>query len=90
MIYPKIKSAEAIDSHSFLIEFDNSQKKKYDINRLLDREMFAPLRNETLFRAVKVDTGGFAVVWSTDIDISEHELWTHGESMHSEVPEKAT
>ena len=81
MNYPKIKSAQAIDSHSLLVEFDNSQKKKYDINRLLDREMFAPLRNETLFRAVNVDIGGFAVVWSNDIDISEHELWTHGESI---------
>ena len=39
MNYPKIKSAQAIDSHSLLVEFDNSQKKKYDINRLLDREM---------------------------------------------------
>ncbi|MEI8033292.1 MAG: DUF2442 domain-containing protein [Chlorobiaceae bacterium] len=81
MNYPKIKSAQAIDSHSLLVEFDNEQKRRYDINRLLDKEMFAPLRDESLFRAVKVDVGGYAVVWRSDIDISEHELWIHGDAV---------
>lgn len=81
MNYPKIVSAKAIDNRSLLIEFDNHQRKSYDITRLLDNEMFYPLKNEALFRAVKVDVGGYAVVWRSDIDISEHELWLHGEAV---------
>ena len=68
MNYPKIISARAIDDHSLLVEFDNHQKKKYDLNSLLDKGMFSPLKNTALFRAVKVNVGGYAVVWRNDID----------------------
>ena len=78
---PRIKSARAIDSHTLLVEFDNCQMKKYDIRPLLNREMFSLLKNQAFFKAVQVDAGGYAVVWNSDIDISEHELWTHGEDL---------
>jgi len=81
MNHPKIISASTIDDHSLLVEFDNHQKKIYDINPLLEKEMFTPLRNAELFRAVRVDVGGYAVVWRKDIDISEHELWVHGKTI---------
>ena len=81
MNQPKIINASAIDDHSLLIEFDNHQKKTYDINPLLEKEMFAPLRNAALFRTVRVDVGGNAVVWLKDMDISEYELWVHGKTI---------
>jgi len=82
MTYPNIKSAKAIDDHTLLIEFNNRQKKKYDITPLLKKEMFSPLKNPSFFKAVQVEQGGYAVVWNSGIDISEHELWTHGQAMH--------
>ena len=81
MNHPKIINASAIDDHSLLVEFDNYQKKTYDITPLLEKKMFAPLKNAALFRDVRVDVGGYAVVWRKDIDISEHELWVNGESI---------
>jgi Protein of unknown function (DUF2442) len=81
MNIPKIKSAEAIDGHTLVILFDNNQRKKYDITPLLNKEMFTPLKKIALFKSVKVDQGGYAVVWNSDIDISEYELWVHGENM---------
>ncbi len=81
MQLPKIKSALAIDNHTLLIEFDNNQKKKYDITPLLSKDMFSPLKNPALFKAVKVEQGGYAVIWNKDIDISEYELWNHGQTM---------
>ena len=81
MIYPRIQSAKAVDSHTLVIEFNNKQKKKYDITPLLERNMFAPLKNPALFKAVQVEQGGYAVVWNSNIDISEYELWTHGQTM---------
>lgn len=60
MKYPKVKSAAAVDNHTLMIEFDNKQKKKYDITHLLDKEIFAPLRNPALFKAVQVEQGGYA------------------------------
>jgi len=79
MKYPKVKSVLAIDEHNLLVEFDNNERKKYDISPLLDREMFLPLKNPALFKAVKVEKGGYAVSWNEKIDISEYELWKHGQ-----------
>ena len=81
MKYPKIKYARAIDDHTLLIEFDNKQIKKYDINQLLENERFFLLKNPAFFKAVKVDQGGYAVVWNNNIDISEYELWINGQDM---------
>jgi hypothetical protein len=81
MNVPKIISAETIDNHTLVVLFDNNQRKKYDITPLLDKEMFFPLKNTALFKSVKVDHGGYALVWNSDIDISEYELWIHGENM---------
>lgn len=79
MKYPKVKSVSAIDEHNLLVEFDNNEKKTYDIFPLLRKEMFSPLRNPALFKAVKVEQGGYAVSWNDEIDISEYELWMHGQ-----------
>ena len=81
MTFPKIQSAKAIDDHTLVIRFNNNKKKKYDITPLLDKEMFAPLKNPALFKAVQVEQGGYAVVWNSSIDISEYELWRHGQAM---------
>lgn len=35
MSYPKVKSVQAVDERTLVIEFDNKQKKKYDITPLL-------------------------------------------------------
>ena len=81
MKYPKVKSAKAIDHHILIIEFDNKQKKKYDVTPLLEKEMFSSLKNPVLFKTVHVEIGGYAVAWDNDIDISEYELWSHGQAI---------
>ena len=81
MRYPKIKSTLAINNHTLLVEFDNNEKKKYDVTPLLSKEMFLPLRNPAFFKSVKVEQGGYAVAWNNQIDISEYELWKHGQTM---------
>ena len=81
MPYPKVQSVEAIDDHTLLVTFDNTQIKTYDVTPLLEKEMFAPLRNPALFKSAQVEQGGYAVVWNNDIDISEYELWRNGQIM---------
>ncbi len=79
MSHPKIKSARAVDSHTLFVEFDNNRRKKYDIRPLLEKDMFSQLKNPAFFKAVQVELGGYAVVWNQKVDISEHELWVHGQ-----------
>lgn len=77
---PNIKSVETIDDHTLLVEFDNDRKRQYDVTRLLKSEMFAPLRNSALFKSAHVEQGGYAVVWNRDIDLSEFEIWSNGQT----------
>ena len=79
MNYPKVRTVEALDSYVLIVTFDNDQTKRYDMSPLLERDMFAPLKNFALFKTAMVEQGGYAVVWNEGIDISEHELWTHGQ-----------
>ncbi|MEN8219270.1 MAG: DUF2442 domain-containing protein [Pseudomonadota bacterium] len=75
---PKIKSAKSIDDHTILVEFVNSQKRKYDFVPLFKKEMFSPLKNPAFFINFQVDSTGCGIVWNEDIDISEYELWNNG------------
>jgi len=43
--------------------------------------MFFPLKTPAFFKNVSVEPGGYAVSWNSDIDISEYELWQHGEEV---------
>lgn len=75
---PKVEKVVALDDHALLVEFNNADKRLYDVTSLLEREMFAPLKNGVLFRSVQIEKGGYAVYWNADIDLSEYEIWTHG------------
>ena len=78
---PRILSATAVNDRTLVVEFDNKQKKQFDITPLLKRTLFSPLKNSALFKAVKVEPGGYAVAWSNSIDISEYELWRNGKDL---------
>lgn len=78
MQYPIIKSAWVMGKHTLLVSFSNGEQRKYDVSPLLEREIFSVLRNPAFFRNVRVDAGGYALVWNEDTDISEYEIWTNG------------
>lgn len=77
---PRIKSVKPHNGHFLIVEFEDKTKKVYDVSPLFDREPFIALKNPAFFRAVKVDSGGYAVYWNEDIDLSENELWTNGKA----------
>lgn len=81
MNIPKIQSAIPQEGRFLVVLFSNGKKKKYDINQLTEREMFLPLKNSAFFKNVSVEPGGHAVSWNSEIDISEYELWQHGEEI---------
>ncbi|NJP09661.1 MAG: DUF2442 domain-containing protein [Leptolyngbyaceae cyanobacterium RU_5_1] len=75
---PRICKAKAIDNHTLMIEFTNQEIKKYDVLHLLENPMFAPLCQPAFFKNLKVEPGGYGIVWNEDIDLSEYELWKNG------------
>jgi hypothetical protein len=79
MSVPKVKNVRVLDGQTLVVTFTNGQKKKYDMTELFKRDMFTPLKNPAFFKNVYIETGGHAVAWNKDIDISEYELWKNGE-----------
>jgi len=75
---PRIASVQAVGPTELLVGFVSGAWRRYDIAPLLERPAFWPLRDPALFRNVCVDVGGYGILWNQDIDLSEHELWTHG------------
>ncbi|MFO7761956.1 MAG: DUF2442 domain-containing protein [Thermodesulfobacteriota bacterium] len=81
MKIPRIKNATPLDDHTLMVVFDNNDKRKYDIRPLLSKSMFEPLKNPVFFKAFNIENGGYAIIWNENIDLSEYELWSHGQPM---------
>ena len=74
-----IKSVKPLDNLVIEITFANGTKKKYDVKPLMQRwEAFKELQNIELFNKVKVDVGGYGIVWNENIDLSGEEIWKNG------------
>lgn len=78
MEYPKIYKAEAISDRILRVIFTNQDVRDYDITPLLDKPMFAPLRQPVFFKSFNLEPGGYGIVWNDEVDLSEYELWKNG------------
>ncbi|MBU4486639.1 MAG: DUF2442 domain-containing protein [Candidatus Delongbacteria bacterium] len=90
MDYPKIKSVKAIPDYKLRVVFLSGDVKIYDCKPLFEKDAFYPLKNEGFFRTVKVDIGGYGIIWDDEIDLSESELWINGYVDISSVAEPGT
>jgi len=76
---PRIKEVKPLENLEILAVFQNDIVKKYDVKPLLKRfDVFKQLENPHLFNMVRVDCGGFGIVWNDEIDLSEYEIWQNG------------
>jgi len=76
--YPKIKSVRTLKEKRLLVTFHNNIQKIYDCSPLLKDDVFSTLINDSLFKSVKADHGGYGIIWNDEIDLSESELWING------------
>ena len=81
---PRISRAKVVDDYTLAVEFSNQEIKRYTCHHLLTVSMFSPLQQPAFFKNFKVEPGGYALVWTDEIDISEYELWKNGVSLDVE------
>jgi hypothetical protein len=73
---PKILSVQPLNDRKLLVKFSNGMEKIYDCKPLIEKfEPFKILENETFFKQVEVDAGGYGISWNDKVDLSEYELW---------------
>lgn len=78
-MFHKVKNVYPKDDMIIEVYFDNNIKKEYDIKTILNKwSIFKKLKDEELFKKVKVDVGGYGISWNENIDLSCEELWKNG------------
>lgn len=83
-MFHKIKSVTALPDYKISIQFSEGITKIYNVKELIEKNpMFKNLKNEELFYGVKVDIGGYGIIWNDDIDISCDELYEKGETIET-------
>jgi len=77
---PKIRKIEPMGALELLVIYEDSQKKKFDVAPYLKMrpDIFAPLSDEKLFKRVRTDILGRALIWNKNIDISGYDVWEAG------------
>ena len=78
IVFPKIEAVTPLPGTKLLVQFVGGEQKVCDCRPLVEQEPFSALANESFFRQVKVDVGGYGISWSDGIDLSESELWLNG------------
>ena len=79
-MFHKIRAAAPLPGYQLLVSFADGCSKLYDLAPLFGCvPALTPLRDVPgLFEQVRVDTGGYGVSWTDEIDLDGTELWENG------------
>lgn len=73
MLRPTAKTVVATDDYKLIIDFDNGEKKEFDVKPYIKGDWYGKLMDINYFKTVTTD--GFTVVWSDGQDICPDELY---------------
>jgi hypothetical protein len=74
---PYVKSVRALDDYQLALEFENEERRIFDVRPYLSRGIFVRLQNPTLFQAARVVAG--SVEWPGGLDLSYDTLYLEGQ-----------
>ena len=82
-MFHKVKAVSALPNYQLSVQFSEGVTKIYDIKPLIKKwPQFKTLEESPeIFFVVKVDVGGYGIVWNDDLDLSCDELFAHGEQI---------
>ena len=68
-----VKEVQPQSDYSLLLTCADGSRKKYNAQHLLEKPIFAPLKNTAFFLTARAECG--TVVWNHDIDIAPEHLY---------------
>lgn len=72
-MYLAVKDVKAIDNYKLILTFENKEVKLFDMNSYLNQGIFKDLKDENLFKAVKVSFD--SIEWPNEADIDPETLY---------------
>lgn len=70
---PKAIKVKAMENYRLLIEFENGEKKVFDVKPYMKHKAFEELKDVEKFKSVKID--GLSISWENGADICPDELY---------------
>ena len=68
-----VKEVQPKEDYTLLLTFADGSAKVYNVRPLLEKAIYAPLKNPAFFLRAKVECG--TVVWNDDVDIAPEHLY---------------
>jgi hypothetical protein len=78
---PYVKSVRALDDHQLALEFENGERRIFDMKPYLSRGIFVRLQNPALFQAARVVAG--SVEWPGGLDLSYDTLYLESQPVEA-------
>ncbi|MGE4284401.1 MAG: DUF2442 domain-containing protein [Clostridia bacterium] len=72
-MYLAIINVEPLQGYQLLLTFDNGEKRIFDMKPYLDKGIFKELRDEKMFKSVRVSFD--SIEWSNQADIDPELLY---------------
>ena len=72
-MYLAVKEVKPIDNYKLILTFENNEGKLFDMIPYLDKGIFQELKDENLFKAVKVSFD--SIEWPNEADIDPETLY---------------
>lgn len=73
MLRPTVINVTAKDNYYVLLEFDNGEKKAFDVKPYIKGSWYGKLKDKVYFQTVK--TNGFSIEWQEGQDICPDDLY---------------
>lgn len=78
-MYLAVKCVKAIDNYKLILTFENNEKRLFDMTPYLELGVFKTLKDENLFKTVKVSFD--TIEWSNGADIDPETLYEDSHSL---------
>ncbi len=76
MLRPTVTNVIPEKNYCLLLEFNNGEKKEFDVKPYIKGSWFEKLKDESYFKAVKAN--GFNIEWPEGQDICPDDLYYFG------------
>ncbi|MEG0857158.1 MAG: DUF2442 domain-containing protein [Terrisporobacter sp.] len=80
-MYLAIKDVKPIDNYKLILTFENKEVKLFDMSPYLNQGIFKDLKDENLFKAVKVSFD--SIEWPNEADIDPETLYEDSIPYHN-------
>lgn len=73
MLQPKIKAVQPLSDYRLLLEYENGEKRTFDVTPYISGSWYGELKDISIFKTVR--PCGSTVEWAGGQDIAPHELY---------------